>query len=418
MINWRLMIFKYVPMWVYQVLFMLLILLLASVWISAQENEFDQARCYERPLHIEQPRSYPYLWCLELIFQDTSSPTLSFSALTVSDDGTLYATRPLYGELFAFDDTNGDGLPDSPRLIADGLTLPNGLDWHDGMLYVSGGKNIYRVNPDDGQVDVLVDDLPFEGGLWTGDVIVAPDDRLYVGTSALCDDCLPDHPKQGAILSFDLDGDDPQIMAQGFRQPQGLAWIDDALWVTDTAPRSFLSATETESGWLDEINRIETGEHYGFPYCVGDNRPYVESSEFDCDDSILPAIQLPTQSNPVAVILYEVDTLPFNEQLLVALGGSSQAVDVRGHQIIALTVDEAWQPTQIEIVVPYKATGNTIRRIVPYQPGTRPFDIQIQNQINDDGDGIWPHFVLDMTLNPEGWLYISMSDGTIVVIRD
>jgi len=414
MINWRLKFFKHF------LLCTLGIGLLALAQTHAQDNDaaWDEARCFERPLHLERPRSYPYLWCLELIFHDSTTPILGFSALTVGDDGTLYGTRPLYGEVFAFEDTNDDDLPDSPRLIADGLTLPNGLDWHEGSLYLSGGKHIYRLNPDDGQVDVLVNDLPFDGGLWTGDVLVAPDERLYVGVSSKCDDCIPENPEQGAILSFDLEGGDRRIVAQGFRQPQGLMWYNDALWVTDTAPRSFLSATETETRWLDEVNRIEIEGHYGFPYCVGDSQPHVESQDFDCANALSPTVSLPTQSNPIAIIPYQNESgLPLNNQLIIALSGSSQAVDVRGYQIVSLEFDDEGAPSRFEIVVPFQAAYTAVRAFVPYQTQGAPLDGLRLSRVNDLGDGIWPHHILDMTQSSDGWVYFTMSDGRIIVLR-
>lgn len=388
--------------------------------ISAAQGRLS-TDCTERPHLYTRILVYPYAQCLEQVFHDATSPTLSFSALAVGDDGTLYATRPLYGELFAFDDSDDDNLPDTPRLLARDLTLPNGLHFHDGLLYISGGKNIYRADPVNGTVEILVDDLPFDGGLWTGDLFIAPDERLYVGVSSPCDRCVPSHPEQGSILSFDLSGGDRQIVARGFRHPADITWHNGALWVTDTARPDLLSPTETERGWLDELNRIEPGGHYGFPYCLGStNQADVIDPAFNCNDAIPATISLPTQSNPIALLSYPGGGLPYYRQLLVLLGGSSHAADVRGYQLITLPLDETThQPMHMEIIMPYKATGQTFPYIIPYdfQLGDAPFDMLRQHNIIDDGFSIYPHRPLDMTLSPQGWLYLSLSDGRLLALR-
>jgi len=411
MINWRL------PAWIS--LLLCLLFLQPEPALVAQWGRLS-TDCTERPRLLTDILVYPYTQCLELVFHDTISPTLSFSALAVGDDGTLYATRPLYGELFAFEDTDGDNLPDSPRLVVNGLTLPNGLHFHDGLLYVSGGANIYRVDPASGTTETLVDDLPFGGGLWTGDLFIAPDERIYVGVSSPCDRCVPPNPEQGSILSFDLDGGDRQIVARGFRHPADITWHEGALWVTDTARPDLLSPTETERAWLDELNRIEPGGHYGFPYCLGAmNQPDLTDAAFDCREAIPATIPLPTQSNPVALLSYPGGSLPYYRQLLVLLGGSSQAADVRGYQLIALPLDETNQPMQMEIIMPYKPTGQTFPYILPYdfQAGDAPFDMPRQHNIIDDGISIYPHRPLDMASSREGWLYLSLSDGRLLALR-
>ncbi len=82
---------------------------------------------------------------MEEVINDPTLGELAFTALAAAPDGTLYAARPLAGEVWALADTNGDFLPDTPHLVADGLTLPNGLDYHDGALYISGGSHVYRL---------------------------------------------------------------------------------------------------------------------------------------------------------------------------------------------------------------------------------------------------------------------------------
>ncbi|MBK8032495.1 MAG: hypothetical protein IPK17_24055 [Chloroflexi bacterium] len=71
--------------------------------------------CSDRPTYISQPWINPELACLEEVINDATVGTLGFAALAVAPDETLYATRPLTGEVVALTDTNGDLLPDTPQ---------------------------------------------------------------------------------------------------------------------------------------------------------------------------------------------------------------------------------------------------------------------------------------------------------------
>ena len=156
-------------------------------------------------------------WCIDEVVLDETGGELGFTAITLAPDHTLYATRPLLGQVLAIVDSDGDTLPDTPQVLAEGLTTPNGIAYHEYALWVSGANHIYRISLD-GEVTILVDDVPSGSGLWTGDLVIH-DERIYVGTGAPCGDCLYDDAERGAILSYDLDGGDKQVVATGFRHP-------------------------------------------------------------------------------------------------------------------------------------------------------------------------------------------------------
>ncbi|HVU13711.1 MAG TPA: hypothetical protein VHD90_20685, partial [Phototrophicaceae bacterium] len=91
--------------------------------------------CGQRSTSRGDPWIQAGLACLEEPISDPAQGELGFTALAVAPDGTLYAARPLAGEVVAVTDSDGDGLPNQVQVIASGLTFPNGLDYHDGALY-------------------------------------------------------------------------------------------------------------------------------------------------------------------------------------------------------------------------------------------------------------------------------------------
>jgi glucose/arabinose dehydrogenase len=356
--------------------------------------------CSERPMYlgiVGAPRVNPRVFCIEGIIDDNSAGELAFTALAVAPDGTLYAARPLTGQVLALDDTNGDGLPDKPRLVAEHLTLPNGLAYADGALYISGGSHLYRWQ--DGKLDTLVDDLPTGSGFWTGGIAVGDDQRLYVATGAPCDFCQPDNPERGAILSFALDGADRRLIATGLRQPTALAFRAGALWTVDTARDGLANVPD-----LDELDRVTPGANFGFPFCIGrDNHPDTLQGAFNCADATPPALSLPTHSTPLGMAAYDADTFPtLKGTLLIALGGSYDAYALAGYQLVAVHFDAGGSPTGAENLMPYSA-GNYI---LPSALG-----------MNYQGLGFYPHRPFDVVVSPQGWVYLSMGGGRILALR-
>ncbi len=120
-----------------------------------------------------------------------------------------------------------------------------------------------------------------------GRLKIGPDQRLYIttgdaGNSVLAQDITS---TAGKILRIELDGRIPEdnpitdspIYSLGHRNPQGLAWN----------PANILYASEHGQTAHDEINIIQPGANYGWPFVQGDEtsvemeiqRPLVHSGE-------------------------------------------------------------------------------------------------------------------------------------------
>jgi glucose/arabinose dehydrogenase len=345
--------------------------------------------CADRPTYSEVPQVNAEHYCLELVMDDPSAGELAYTALATAPDGSLYATRPLTGELLILEDTNADGLPDASRQLATGLTLPNALVFTGDKLLIAGGSHIYQWQTETG-IEVLVDNLPIGTGFWTGGIAVDKNGRIYVGIGAACDPCITasQPASRGVILSFAPDGTDRQVVATGFRQPAGLTWWQNALWVTDNAP------TGLDSGSYDELNRVDSfqGQDFGFPDCVTNSN----LEETDCGGVIPPVFTFPTTSNPISLTPYNSMAFPeLTGSLLVVLNGSYNDSRLRGYEIGAIHFDETGHPSIYETLIPDLAT----------------FGLQYQ------GSGFFPHRPYGIAVSPEGWIYISIGGGKIYAIR-
>jgi glucose/arabinose dehydrogenase len=342
--------------------------------------------CADRPHILDQPWVDGRLMCLEQVVRDPSAGVLGYAALAVADDGTLYGARPIMGEIYAFDDSDGDLLPDQPRLYASGLTQPNALAWHDGALYASGGGNIYRIL--DGEVETLVSNVPSGGGFWGGGLIVEEDGGLIVATGAPCEDCRERDAGRGAVLRF-LPGESAYTtLATGLRTPGDLAMYRGALWTSDSA---VVGSEES-----DELNRISEGADFGYPPCVD-----------ACTSRQPPNYTFPAQSMALGMAAYRGDAIPELEgALLVALHGNRGGTLV-GYQIVALWFDAAGNFERAYDVMPNEDMN---AGWVGYR---------FENAgLNYRGSGFLPHRPLDVAVSREGWVYISTTDGWILALRE
>ncbi|GAB3791104.1 PQQ-dependent sugar dehydrogenase [Virgibacillus kimchii] len=118
--------------------------------------------------------------------------------------------------------------------------------------------------------EVLLDDIPGGEVHQGGRIAIGPDEMLYITTGDAAEPELAQDPDSlaGKILRMELDGsipddnpfDDSYVYSYGHRNAQGLAWTPDGE----------LYATEHGAEALDEINRINKGNNYGWPRIEGD----------------------------------------------------------------------------------------------------------------------------------------------------
>ena len=371
----------------------------------------DLPLCDERPTVIRgELYTDTRRWCPEDVVHDPQLEPLSFTALEAAPDGALYATRPLSGLVMAVRDADGDTLPDSMEVFAEGLTMPNGLAYHQGELYVAGGPHIYRISAA-GEVTTLVEDLPVGTGFPVAGIAVGADERLYVAVGAPCSRCEYADAERGAILSMNLDGSERRIFASGFRNPADIALYRGGLWTLDSAPRQWQEGRNA----LDELNRLEAGGWYGFPYCLGAETVHIDADDIDCGEGIAPVMRFGAGAVPSSLAAYAHDLLPGTaDSLIVVLSGEPSQVDFVGFKVIMISFDASDRPLGSTVIFPF-AYESGRQAYIPYRGQGLYWDKFIH--LNEQGFGIYPQQPLAVAVSPEGWIYISITGGRIVALR-
>ena len=252
--------------------------------------------------------------------------------MAVSPDGVLFIARQPKGDVVALPDRNGDGKADAVEVVASGLTRPHSVAFHKGYLYIATNPAILRMKYEGGKAQGTpekpekVVDLPVSTtSHWTRTVDFGPDGKMYVSIGSSCNSCEEEDERRTTIMQYNADGTGGRVFAKGLRNAIGIDFDPKTgkLWSTDMGQDKL-----GEEFPPCEINLIEDGKHYGFPYFVGDNVPNADLSNptgsLKKEDAVPPAYALPAHISPVGAAFYDGRKFPAAYRTLyVALHGSS-----------------------------------------------------------------------------------------------
>jgi glucose/arabinose dehydrogenase len=256
--------------------------------------------------------------------------------LKTGPDGMLYAVLSVSGRIVRLDPKE----PGEAAEVVEGLNRPYGLAFRDDWMYVGERHQIVRFRgPTYETVEVVVPDLPTGGNHWTREIVFGFDGMLYVSVGSSCNVCEESDPRRAAVTRYGPDGTGETIIAEGLRNSAGLAVHpgSGALW-----------ASQNERDWLgddlppEEINILDDGEHFGWPYCYGEGEvspEYPDRADF-CRETTPPALTIQAHSAPLGMVFYSGDQFPeeYRGDLFVALHGSWNRSERTGYELIRVRV--------------------------------------------------------------------------------
>jgi len=187
------------------------------------------------------------------------------TALARLPDGRLALTS-LKGQVWLLSDSDGDGLPDSPSLFAEGLAAPYGVV-SDGLdLLVSHKPEVLRLKDVDGdgradEFSVIASGWGYSDDYhdWTAGLVRDSHGDLYVGLGSDYSQkgrAADNDRWRGTVLRLERGGR-IEPFAYSMRFPMGLALDDqDRLFATDNQG--------VQNTW-NELNHLQRGRHYGVP---------------------------------------------------------------------------------------------------------------------------------------------------------
>jgi glucose/arabinose dehydrogenase len=268
--------------------------------------------------------------------------------MTVSPEGVLLVARRRTHEVVALPDKNKDGIAE-PEVILGGLPTANSLAFRGGYLYIATTPAVMRVRWTNGVPDgapVVFATLPSSTpSVHTSRVLgFAPDGRLYVSIGSSCDVCIEADQRRTTIQVFDADGTG-RPYATGLRNANGFDWdpATGRLWAGDNGQDGLGPDFPP-----DEINFVEAGKNYGFPFFVGNNRRNKVPGEENVRPSLTPgnvvppALELPPHVAATDVRFYTGTQFPasYRNAMFLALHGSTAVPPKVGYKVVRMLMKD------------------------------------------------------------------------------
>jgi Raf kinase inhibitor-like YbhB/YbcL family protein len=187
--------------------------------------------------------------------------------MAVAPDGSVYVSRRSEADIIRLVDRDGDGRADGPPTVIVNRPGLHGVAIHDGRLYFMTAREVFRapLRPDGsiGAVETLIDDLPDAGQHLNRTLAIGPDNMLYISSGSTCNACDESSQENATLIRASLDGKTRRVWASGLRNTIGFGWHPRTgeLWGWDQGIDWLGNDLQRE-----EINRIEAGKRYGWPY--------------------------------------------------------------------------------------------------------------------------------------------------------
>jgi glucose/arabinose dehydrogenase len=230
--------------------------------------------------------------------------------------------------------------------IASGLTLPNGVAFHNGSLYVAEMNRILRFDNIEANLNnppkpvVITTNLPNKTHHGWRYLRIGPDNKLYISIGAPCNICLSDDARFATIARMNLDGSNVEIYAKGIRNSIGFDWnANQQFWFTNNGRDEMGDNIPP-----DELNYAPVKNlNYGFPYCHGSHVPDpVYGKIYPCSAFTQPTLELPAHVATLGMRFYTGNMFPrdYQQQIFIAEHGSWDRSKKVGYQVILVKLKD------------------------------------------------------------------------------
>lgn len=288
--------------------------------------------------------------------------------MAVSPEGILVVAKR--AEVVALPDANRDGVAE-PRVLLRDMTYAHSVAFHDGYLYIGTTPAVLRVKWQNGDVvgtpETYVELPSSTPALHTSrSIAFGPDGKLYVGIGSSCNVCVEGDPRRTTIQVFDGPGSKGRPFASGLHNAIGFDWdpVTKRMWSTDTGQEGL-----GDDYPPDEIDLIEDGKHYGFPFFHGKSQastvPELASvpRTLKANDVVAPAFELPAHASPIGLAFYHgtVFSAPYRTSMYVAIHGSTQRPAGKiGYSVVRLTMDQGRPVASEDFITGWLGADGTV----------------------------------------------------------
>ena len=314
--------------------------------------------------------------------------------MALGPDGAVYVSRPRAGEIVRVLDGDGDGVAEARTVVVARLDRPHGLAFHGGFLYIANTDGVVRVRLGaDGKATTppqRLNSYSSGGGHWTRSLAFGADSAMYVAVGSSCNLCVERSPDRAAVMRYDADGRNGRVYSSGLRNAVGIAMhpVTKQIWVTQNE-RDNLPPNHEDLP-PEEINILQDGADYGWPYCYGNRIPSPDRAFNDptrCARTIPPALEMQAHSAPLGMTFLDRATILSPEMrgdALVAFHGSWNRSVPTGAKVVRVRIQDGRPVAYEDFISGWQ--GPNGRR------WGRPVDVLVHRDgsilISDDAEGV------------------------------
>ena len=260
--------------------------------------------------------------------------------MALGPNGIVFAGSMGAGKVYALAPGDGGQRAGKAYVIASGLTMPSGIAYRDGALYVAAINRILRF-PDVARdlehpprPELVTDAYPSDTYHGWKFIAFGPDGLLYVPIGAPCNICDRGDP-YATINRMKPDGTGFEVVARGVRNTVGFDWHPRTheLWFTDNGRDMMGDDTPP-----DELNRVSRpDQHFGYPYCHGSD---IADPQFGksrpCSEFVAPARKLGPHVAALGMRFYTGTMFPeeYRGQIFIAEHGSWNRTHKIGYRVM------------------------------------------------------------------------------------
>jgi len=313
--------------------------------------------------------------------------------MALGADGSVYVSRPRSGEVVRLYDADGNGEAELQSVAVSGLNRPHGLAFHGGYLYIANTDGVVRVRLGaDGKASgepERVNSYSGGGGHWSRSIVFGADGAMYVAIGSTCNMCVEQSPERAAVMRFDADGRNGRIFASGLRNAVGIAVhpVTKQIWVTQNERDNI--EPDHEDLPPEEINILQDGGDYGWPFCYGDRVPSPDRQYHDparCARTVPPALTMQAHSAPLGITFLDRATVfpaDWRGDALVAFHGSWNRTVPTGAKVVRVRIRDGRPVSYEDFITGWQ--GSNGRR------WGRPVDVMVYRDgsllVSDDAGG-------------------------------
>lgn len=235
------------------------------------------------------------------------------------------------------------------KIIDSNLKSVHGIIFYEGDLYAAEETQVvvYRGVDEQGNFDqkeIIIDNLPGGGGHTTRSLAISPDEKLFVSVGSSCNVCEEDDPRRAAVVWYDLDGSNEELFAEGLRNSVGITIKEKGeeyeLWGVDNGRDRIGDDLPVE-----EVNIIEKGRHYGWPYCHGSGIPnpeYPDRENYCRYSTTFPIYEMQAHSAPLGLSFVPQGFAQGldQEDLIIAFHGSWNRTVPTGYKVVRIDTSD------------------------------------------------------------------------------